>query len=57
MKSNTNKSTLEALLENVRFLSKDGIKKMLLVEEFTAPAIATFGMDSFSMGVPASLRS
>lgn len=57
---NTNitiKNAILEMLETTRFLSKDFISKMLIQEEFSAPAITSFGMNSFKMSAPQSYRS
>lgn len=53
---NASANPIDGLIRNLRFLKSDIVKKIVLVEGFTLPAIASFGMDSFSMGVPASHR-
>jgi len=54
---NKDKSTLESLFDNVRFLSKDVIGKILSVEKFTTPEIATFGLGSFQMSAQNGFKS
>nr|NQU93101.1 hypothetical protein [Bacteroidota bacterium] len=55
-KTDPTRNPMDALLENVRFLSKDIVSKILLKEEFTAPAITSYGMNSFHMSLPNSHR-
>nr|NQU93102.1 hypothetical protein [Bacteroidota bacterium] len=56
-KTDTTRNAMDALLDNLRFLSKDIVSKILLKEEFTAPAITSYGMNSFHMSLPTAYRT
>ncbi len=40
------------ILANAKYLKKEVLQKILLKEEFTVPAITSYGMNSFHMSIP-----
>jgi len=57
MENNSGINPIAAVLNNVKHLSEELIRKLLLAEEFATPQIATYSLNSFQMTAPQSKAS